>query len=121
MALCFFAANFLRADFTFRVRMAFFVDALCLAGIGFIPLVAESIWMASAPYNAYLRGTQVARQWGQPQLSAKVGINKLSPPSHRIVWKADLLRSMLTLSCVSSSCSAHVFRFSLVPFQVHAT
>jgi hypothetical protein len=48
-ALRFFFAAFLPADFRFRVRIAFFVDALRLGGMG-IFLSMSNMWHRS--YNA---------------------------------------------------------------------
>lgn len=56
MALPFFFAAFLRADFNFRLRIAFFVVALRLPDMG-IPFVTAITGRRS--YDAYLRCTQV--------------------------------------------------------------
>jgi hypothetical protein len=65
-ALLFFFAAFLPADFNFRVRIAFFVVALCFLGMG-IPLVTGVTWHRS--YNAYLRGGQTVGRVKRKPLS----------------------------------------------------
>jgi hypothetical protein len=58
MALRFFFAVFLLADFIFRVRIAFFCIELRFVGMG-IFLSTSNIWYR--PYNPYFRGVQVVR------------------------------------------------------------
>jgi hypothetical protein len=68
MALPFFFAAFLPADFNFRFRIAFFFVALRFLGMG-IPLVTEATSCRS--YNAYLRGGQMVWKASSPALTGK--------------------------------------------------